>query len=195
MAFHLYWEQTDVRTGRPVGNESALSTCQGGDALFFLVLRSEYRTPPPDRPIEVTVRSGHDECRGCLFFCSRYRARTVVHAGRTPGIFDRHRVEAPRAAFEKRIRDDKPALTAGTCFGLKTRLERQRIRVDIGFHIRICERIPPTRKAPTHVPNQTIMASFAPRSLSITISEAMQGTNNVMVTSATTIWSDVSGRS
>lgn len=122
-----------------------------------------------------------------LLFCRRYRARTIVHARRTTGIFNRHGVETPRAPFEEWIRNDKPALTASTCFGLKARLKTQCIGIDIGFHIRICERIPPTRNAPTHVPNQTIMASFAPRSLSITINDAMQGTNRVIVTSATTI--------
>lgn len=54
-------------------------------------------------------------------------------------------------------------------------------------YIRICESIPPMRNAPNQVPDQISSESFNPRSLSMTINDAMQGTNSVMVTRATTI--------
>ncbi len=53
-------------------------------------------------------------------------------------------------------------------------------------YIRICESIPPMRNAPIQVPVQISMASFNPRSFSITIKEAMHGTKSVMVTRDTT---------
>jgi hypothetical protein len=106
------------------------------------------------------------------------------------GIFHRHRVRTARTSFQKGIGNLEPATVASPGLGLKARLKRQDVtvmRFRFSFHIRICDRIPPTRNAPTHVPNHTIMASFVPRSLSMTMSDAMQGTNNVIVTSDTTI--------
>ena len=109
-----------------------------------------------------------------------------MHALRTAGIVHRHRCKAARAALNKRITDLEFA--AGTCAGFSAELciKRQPCGFQ-GFHKRICDSVPPTRNAPTHVPNHTIMASFVPRSFSITIREAIQGTNSVIVTRATTI--------
>lgn len=57
----------------------------------------------------------------------------------------------------------------------------------VRFHyMSICETIPPMTNAPTHVLNQIMSASFTPRSFSITINDATQGTKSVIVTSATT---------
>lgn len=105
-------------------------------------------------------------------------------------VVDRDGVQTAGTPFEERVFDLKPALRAGARFNLQPRFQGERVRIvraDILIHIRIWERRPPTRNAPTHVPNHTIIASFVPRSLSMTMSDAMQGTKSVIVTSATTI--------
>lgn len=109
-----------------------------------------------------------------------------MHALRTAGIIHRHVREAARAAFVERIGEFELTTGTGADFGAELCLKRQPSEFR-GIHSRICESVPPTRNAPIQVPNHTIIASFVPRSFSITIREAMHGTKSVIVTSATTI--------
>lgn len=113
-----------------------------------------------------------------------------MHAFGASRIVDRDGVQTAGTTLEERVFDLEPALRASAGFDPKPRIQRERVGVvgaGVMFHIRIWERIPPTRNAPTHVPNHTIIASFVPRSLSMTISDAMHGTKSVIVTNATTI--------
>ena len=54
-------------------------------------------------------------------------------------------------------------------------------------HPRAQARIPPTKKAVAKEPNQIATLSFQDRSLKIIITEAMQGTNRVIVTRETRV--------
>ena len=114
-----------------------------------------------------------------LFHHARDWTPGSVYALAAPRIDDGHDSQTPWAPLAERVIDDVVALRA--CASLRAELLCQR------HHINICASRPPTRNAVTHVPVHTSVASFSPRSFSITISDAMQGVKRVMVTSDTMI--------
>jgi hypothetical protein len=110
-----------------------------------------------------------------------------MNAGAASRVMDRNAREASRAALNERICQHEMALRAFPTFpGALLRERRIRTMGGRAVHGKMWARIPPMRKAPTHVPIQTTVASFAPRSFSMTMREATQGTKSVIVTSATT---------
>ena len=95
---------------------------------------------------------------------------------------------APRTAFIQRIGNMVAAIRTDPLLQLQLFFQGGGIGVHCcGCYITICETSPPTAKATTQVPIQITNPSFNPRSFIITIREAIHGTNNVMVTSATRI--------
>lgn len=124
---------------------------------------------------------------GCLRSHLRHGTTALVNALRAAGIVHRHDRQTSRTTFAERIGDLVPTGRTDAQLGSEPGIQGQ---IGIGFlhgQIRICDSSPPTRKAPTHVTSQMMVASFVPRSFSMTMSEAMQGTNSVIVTKATTI--------
>ena len=118
---------------------------------------------------------------GLRLLCAGNRASGVMDARAASGIHHRHHGKASRASLEERVVDRIAALRASPRFRPQFLFQ--------GDHNRIWESTPPTRNATTHVPVHTIDASFRPRSFNMTINEAMQGVNRVIVTRATTTWS------
>jgi len=107
-----------------------------------------------------------------------HRASRVVHAASAAGVGYRYDRQAAGAPCGERILDGIAALR--TDANLRAELFFQ------AYHRSACESTPPTKKATIHVPAQTRKASRPPRSLSITMKEAMHGVKSVMVTSDTT---------
>lgn len=110
-----------------------------------------------------------------------------MDALRAAGVVHRHERQTSWTTLAEWVRDLVATGRADAQFGTQPCVKGQ---IGLGLRhgqIRICDSNPPTKNAPTHVANQTIVASFVPRSLSITMNDAMHGTNSVIVTSATTI--------
>lgn len=108
----------------------------------------------------------------------RCRTACIVHTSAATDVHNRHFTQTTGTSPKEWIVDT--VLTFGTESSLAAELFLKT------HHMSICDNTPPTKKATTHVPVQTIRASFQPRSLSMTINEAMQGVKSVIVTSATT---------
>jgi len=109
---------------------------------------------------------------------ARYRTTSIVHTGAAADINNRHFAQTTRAPLKEWIVDKVLTFRTKSSFGAEPFLKSN--------HISICDNTPPTKNATTHVPVQTSDASFHPRSLSMTINEAMHGVKSVIVTSATT---------
>jgi len=131
---------------------------------------------------------------------ARDRAPGIVDASCARRLAHGKGREASGASLDEGIGDFHPALRADADFPAPLFIERYRRlrggrRMDAFFgreivghrrQISICEMMPPMRNAPIHVLNQITSASLNPRSFSMTMSDAMHGTNRVIVTSATT---------
>jgi len=117
---------------------------------------------------------------------ARHRTTCIVHAGAASDVNDRDIAQTARTSLKEWIVDNVLTFRTNSNLAAEPLLESN--------HISICDNTPPTKNATTHVPVQTNNASFHPRSLSMTINEAMQGVKRVIVTSATTTWCGFSAR-
>jgi hypothetical protein len=92
-----------------------------------------------------------------------------------------------RAPLDEWILHRQMTFRAFPLLGFQLLLERYGVHRHVHSHITICERIPPTVNAATHVATQMISPSLIPRSFIITINDAIHGTKRVITTSATRI--------
>lgn len=106
----------------------------------------------------------------------------------------REQTKAARTAFDERILNGQTAQCARPPLGFQLFVKCKFFlhAFTQTAHMTMCDTSPATANAPTNVPIQITVPSLIPRSFIMTISEAMQGTNNVIVINATTICNGVS---
>lgn len=122
------------------------------------------------------------------------RTRLFVETSLAGYLEMREQTKAARTAFDEGILHRQTAQCARPSLGFQLFVKCKFFLHEFSqtAHMTICETIPATANAPTNVPIQITVPSFSPRSFIMTINEAMQGTNNVIVINATTICNGVS---